>query len=185
MRCRPSHVSSGYSEHRPTNSLCSHSPTLSSWRFSLLLPPRSIHSRIGLIICSSIHTFLIYSFYHSFRSIQRQFFPILIGNLSLISKHPSDSLYPSIQSARQPVMASTLASTSTLDKNPNPSSSSSSPSRVDTQLLKTQLASVLGDNGRRYWAALLDFCTAKINRQEFHSVAEHSLHPDHRTYIKT
>jgi transcriptional coactivator HFI1/ADA1 len=62
----------------------------------------------------------------------------------------------------------------------HPPSASSSPSvhappRVLTLDLKAKLASALGGQGKRYWDALLRFCTAKISRVEFESEARACL----------
>jgi hypothetical protein len=61
----------------------------------------------------------------------------------------------------------------------HPSSIPQKLKRVDTQDLKTKLATSLGNNGKRYWSALLDFMTAKIDRIEFEQEATLCLKPQH------
>lgn len=51
--------------------------------------------------------------------------------------------------------------------------------RVDTHDLKGKLAAALGTNGPRYWASLLAFMTAKIDRSEFEDEAAKYLPPQH------
>ncbi|CAO1637921.1 unnamed protein product [Parajaminaea phylloscopi] len=50
-----------------------------------------------------------------------------------------------------------------------------SPPRIRTLDLKAKLATALGSNGKRYWDALLQFCTAKISRDEFETEARDCL----------
>lgn len=47
--------------------------------------------------------------------------------------------------------------------------------RVQTLDLKAKLAAALGSNGKQYWNALVQFCTAKISRDEFESEARTCL----------
>ncbi|PWN44530.1 hypothetical protein IE81DRAFT_9804 [Ceraceosorus guamensis] len=49
------------------------------------------------------------------------------------------------------------------------------PQRVDTQALKAKLAAALGSHGAQYWAALLDFFSGRIDRNEFENVARRCL----------
>lgn len=50
-----------------------------------------------------------------------------------------------------------------------------SPPRVHTLDLKAKLATALGNHGKRYWNALLHFCTGKISREEFEGEARSCL----------
>ncbi|UZJ54269.1 hypothetical protein CBS101457_003589 [Exobasidium rhododendri] len=51
--------------------------------------------------------------------------------------------------------------------------------RVDTNDLKSKLATALGNNGKRYWSALLAFMNAKIDRYEFEEETAYCLSSQH------
>lgn len=55
--------------------------------------------------------------------------------------------------------------------------------RVDTLDLKSKLAAALGNNGKRYWAALVDFLTGKIDRIEFEQEATSVLKSHYGEYL--
>lgn len=69
----------------------------------------------------------------------------------------------------------------TSNNGPSASQVPQRPKRVDTQDLKSKLASALGPSGKRYWSALLQFMTARIDRTEFEEEAMMCLKPQHGT----
>jgi transcriptional coactivator HFI1/ADA1 len=95
------------------------------------------------------------------------------------SSRPTSSLIASTNSRMPPSEHDNLSLRHHNGGHHHHSVSSTKLRRVDTNDLKSKLATALGNNGKRYWSALLAFMTAKIDREEFEEETSLCLKSQH------